>query len=57
MTNARKIGRPEKPPHERATERVEVRLTPKQKAEWDRQGGAAWLKSILESILSRKSAG
>lgn len=45
----RKPGRPTLPPAARATARVEVRLSPAQKAEWDRRGGARWLKGVLNA--------
>ncbi len=50
MTNEqkRKAGRPPAPPGEAMTERVEVRLTPAQRAKLEQLGGAAWLRARID---------
>lgn len=43
-----KRGRPALPPEQRQTERIEIRMTPKQREKLERLGGAAWVRERIE---------
>lgn len=41
-------GAPIKPPEQRATEAINVRLTAAQRARYEQLGGPKWLKELLD---------
>jgi len=56
---AKKLGRPPKPPEEVASERLDIRLTPAEKAEFERAATllglslSEWLRSHLKAAAAK----
>lgn len=49
-----RIGRPPLPPGEAKTARIELRLTPAHKAEFQALGGVAWLEGQIDAAKKRR---